>query len=204
MGFGRSNPDFDRFGMKHNLDYMVMKTKLESRGKKQDMPYKSDSLSDGLRQLGRALGGITGAAGGKRKGSWADVQSMLESMDDESGEQEEAVMQDIDAEPEKKKQSEKNKKENKKKNKKKNRKKEDRTGDAPVQTAAAQAALPGRAEREYGQAGPDAVRTPGACSAEQLRQAVVWAEILGEPTAKKRRRARERQRYGNQGNAYRG
>ena len=32
----------------------------------------------------------------------------------------------------------------------------------------------------------------------RLREAVLWSEILGEPTAKKRQRKRMEQRYGNQ------
>ena len=34
--------------------------------------------------------------------------------------------------------------------------------------------------------------------AARLREAVLWSEILGEPTAKKRQRKRMEQRYGNQ------
>lgn len=34
--------------------------------------------------------------------------------------------------------------------------------------------------------------------AVRLRKAVLWSEILGEPTAKKRQRKRMEQRYGNQ------
>lgn len=34
--------------------------------------------------------------------------------------------------------------------------------------------------------------------AVRLREAVLWSEILGEPTAKKRQRKRMEQRYGNQ------
>ena len=34
--------------------------------------------------------------------------------------------------------------------------------------------------------------------ATRLREAVLWSEILGEPTAKKRQRKRMEQRYGNQ------
>lgn len=36
-------------------------------------------------------------------------------------------------------------------------------------------------------------------SREELQEAVIWAEILGEPLAKRRRRERMRQYYGNQG-----
>lgn len=37
-----------------------------------------------------------------------------------------------------------------------------------------------------------------------LQQAVLWAEILGDPVSKKRRKKRIGQLYGNQSNAYRG
>lgn len=41
------------------------------------------------------------------------------------------------------------------------------------------------------------------CSAEQLQDRVMWAEILGEPVSVKRRKKRMEQIYGNQGHAYR-
>ena len=39
---------------------------------------------------------------------------------------------------------------------------------------------------------------PKEDKAARLREAVLWSEILGEPTAKKRQRKRMEQRYGNQ------
>ena len=39
---------------------------------------------------------------------------------------------------------------------------------------------------------------------EEMRQAIIWAELLGEPLAKKRRKQRMERYYGNQGNARRG
>lgn len=38
---------------------------------------------------------------------------------------------------------------------------------------------------------------------EQLGQAILWSEILGDPVFRKRRRKRMSQQYGNQGDAYR-
>lgn len=50
-----------------------------------------------------------------------------------------------------------------------------------------------------GALGPGIEKNP-----EALRQAVFWAEVLGEPVSVKRRKKRVNQQYGNQGNAHRG
>lgn len=57
---------------------------------------------------------------------------------------------------------------------------------------------PGQAEEAF-----PSVCSAGQCSAEVLRQAVLWSEVLGEPVSKKRRKDRVSRQYGNQSNAYR-